>query len=137
MQAIFPAISYCIDLIGGDYIVANEEVISAFRPVQKITIDIPDKMPIKAPHKEIAPLSTQTKEMTQKAGTLSHLDKNQNPQMVDVSDKDKTQRIARACGKIIVNRAAFLSVQEETNKKGPVLQTAIIAAIMGAKKQAS
>lgn len=32
LEAVFPAIPYCVDLIGGGYIVANEEVIKAFRP---------------------------------------------------------------------------------------------------------
>lgn len=114
LTAIFPAIPYCIDLIGGDYIVANDKVISAFRPAQK---------------------PAQTLENSAKPqGTLSHLDSNHNPHMVDVSDKNTTERVARACGKITVNREAFASVQDATNKKGPVLQTAIIAAIMGAKK---
>ncbi|NWF66922.1 MAG: molybdopterin adenylyltransferase [Campylobacterales bacterium] len=32
LEAIFPAVPYCIDLIGGDYLETNEEVIKAFRP---------------------------------------------------------------------------------------------------------
>jgi molybdopterin adenylyltransferase len=32
LEAVFSAIPYCIDLIGGAYMVANEEVIKAFRP---------------------------------------------------------------------------------------------------------
>jgi len=32
LDAVFPAIPYCIDLIGGHYMVANEEVITVFRP---------------------------------------------------------------------------------------------------------
>ncbi|MGZ8547787.1 MAG: molybdopterin adenylyltransferase [Sulfuricurvum sp.] len=32
LDAVFPAVPYCIDLIGGDYLVCNEEVIKAFRP---------------------------------------------------------------------------------------------------------
>ncbi len=32
LDAVFPAVPYCIDLIGGDYFVCNEEVIKAFRP---------------------------------------------------------------------------------------------------------
>ena len=35
LEAVFPAIPYCIDLIGGNYMVANEEVIKAFRPKGK------------------------------------------------------------------------------------------------------
>ncbi len=35
LDAVFPAIPYCIDLIGGAYIETNEEVIKAFRPKSK------------------------------------------------------------------------------------------------------
>lgn len=32
LDAVFPAIPYCLDLIGGDYLETNEDVIKAFRP---------------------------------------------------------------------------------------------------------
>jgi len=32
LDAVFPAIPYCIDLINGPFIEANEEVIKVFRP---------------------------------------------------------------------------------------------------------
>ena len=35
LDAVFPAVPYCIDLIGGPYIETNEEVIKAFRPKGK------------------------------------------------------------------------------------------------------
>ncbi|EGK8091242.1 molybdopterin adenylyltransferase [Campylobacter lari] len=35
IEPIFPAIPYCVDLIGGAYIENNEEVISIFRPKKK------------------------------------------------------------------------------------------------------
>ncbi len=35
LDAVFPAVPYCIDLIGGRYMVANEEVIEVFRPKSK------------------------------------------------------------------------------------------------------
>jgi molybdopterin adenylyltransferase len=35
LDAVFPAVPYCIDLIGGPYLVCNESVIQAFRPKQK------------------------------------------------------------------------------------------------------
>ncbi|MCX6074781.1 MAG: molybdopterin adenylyltransferase [Campylobacterales bacterium] len=34
LDAVFPAVPYCIDLIGGDYLECNDEVIKAFRPKQ-------------------------------------------------------------------------------------------------------
>ena len=65
---------------------------------------------------------------------LTHLDNNNNPNMVDVSNKDSTNREAVARGKITMSKEAFHAVVELKTKKGPVIQTAIIAAIMGAKK---
>jgi len=65
---------------------------------------------------------------------LTHLDENQRPKMVDVSDKDATTRVATASGIIEVSQEAFDNVVKEENKKGPVLQTAVIAAIMGVKQ---
>jgi molybdopterin adenylyltransferase len=35
LDAVFPAVPYCIDLIGGHYMEANEEVIKIFRPKAK------------------------------------------------------------------------------------------------------
>ncbi len=34
LEAVFPAIPYCIDLIGGPYLECRENVIKAFRPVK-------------------------------------------------------------------------------------------------------
>ncbi len=65
---------------------------------------------------------------------LTHLDEQNKPKMVDVSDKDTTTRIATASGIIVVGQAAFDAVLANTAKKGPVLQTAVIAAIQGAKQ---
>lgn len=65
---------------------------------------------------------------------LTHLDENQRPKMVDVSDKTPSTRIAVATGKIEMSQKAFDNITKEQNKKGPVLQTAVIAAIMGVKQ---
>ncbi len=65
---------------------------------------------------------------------LTHLDENDRPKMVDVSNKENTQRVAAASGIIKVSQEAFDAVIENRAKKGPVLQTAVIAAIQGAKK---
>jgi molybdopterin adenylyltransferase len=35
LDAVFPAVPYCIDLIGGRYMVCDETVIKAFRPKSK------------------------------------------------------------------------------------------------------
>ena len=65
---------------------------------------------------------------------LTHLDENNRPKMVDVSDKAITKREAVASGTIFMSEDAFMAVKNNTAKKGPVLQTAVVAAIMGAKK---
>ncbi len=67
-------------------------------------------------------------------GNLTHLDDNNRPKMVDVSAKENTTRIAVASGTISMNQDAFKNVVSNENKKGPVVQTAVIAAIMGTKK---
>jgi len=65
---------------------------------------------------------------------LTHLDENQRPKMVDVSDKNQTTRVAVASGIIEMCQDAYDAIVSESTKKGPVLQTAVIAAIMGTKK---
>jgi cyclic pyranopterin phosphate synthase len=65
---------------------------------------------------------------------LTHLDENDRPKMVDVSNKENTKRIAVASGIISMNKEAYDNVVSNQNKKGPVLQTAVVAAIMGTKK---
>jgi len=65
---------------------------------------------------------------------LTHINEKHNPKMVDVGDKNITKRIAIASGKIRMQTSTLKAILEEKTKKGAVLQTAIIAAIMGSKK---
>jgi len=65
---------------------------------------------------------------------LTHLDENDKPKMVDVGGKNETERIATASGIIAMSPEAYRAVVENSAKKGPVLQTAVIAAIQGAKR---
>ncbi len=65
---------------------------------------------------------------------LTHLNANDHPTMVDVGDKRDTSRSATAKGSIVMSSKAYEALKNSTNKKGPVIQTAIIAAIMGSKK---
>jgi cyclic pyranopterin monophosphate synthase len=65
---------------------------------------------------------------------LTHLDDNNRPKMVDVSDKIETKRVAVASGQISMSQEAYTAIIENNTKKGPVLQTAVIAAVMGVKK---
>lgn len=65
---------------------------------------------------------------------LTHLDEKDRPKMVDVSAKEDTVRVAVASGQISMSRDAYDAIVQEKTKKGPVLQTAVIAAIMGVKQ---
>ncbi len=68
---------------------------------------------------------------------LTHLDENDRPKMVDVSPKEDTFRVAKASGKIKMSQKAYDMIVQNKTKKGPVLQTAVIAAIMGTKQTSS
>ncbi|AZV46069.1 cyclic pyranopterin monophosphate synthase MoaC [Nautilia sp. PV-1] len=65
---------------------------------------------------------------------LTHINEKHNPKMVDVGDKEITKRIATASGTIHMKKETKEAILKEKTKKGAVLQTAIIAAIMGSKK---
>ncbi|MES2268710.1 MAG: cyclic pyranopterin monophosphate synthase MoaC [Bacteroidota bacterium] len=67
---------------------------------------------------------------------LSHLDKDNKPSMVDVSEKQVTHRTATARSIVVLPDEVLqiLTDGELQSKKGPVFQTAIIAGIMAAKK---
>ena len=69
-------------------------------------------------------------------GKLSHIDEQNRPTMVDVSDKVATDREAHA--RTVVELPdevmAELDGDEIATKKGPVFATAIIAGVMAAKK---
>ena len=69
-------------------------------------------------------------------GKLSHIDEQNRPTMVDVSDKVATDREAhaRTIVELPAEVVAELDGDEITTKKGPVFATAIIAGVMAAKK---
>lgn len=66
---------------------------------------------------------------------FTHIDKDK-PTMVDVGDKQETQRtaIARSIVQLPDDMAEHIEDGEIKTLKGPVFQTAIIAGIQGAKK---
>lgn len=66
-------------------------------------------------------------------GDFSHIDEKGNAKMVDVTDKDKTQRRATARGNIKMDINTLNRIKEDNIQKGPVLETARIAAIMAVK----
>ena len=67
-------------------------------------------------------------------GDLTHFDSAGNAIMVDVSEKEITNRTALAKGCISMNEEAFNAVLNGTVKKGDVLGVARIGGIMAAKK---
>ena len=68
--------------------------------------------------------------------TFSHLDHEQRPTMVDVSDKSATKRtaVAESRVKFPPNVAAALRDNDLRSAKGPVFDTAIVAGVMAAKR---
>jgi cyclic pyranopterin phosphate synthase len=65
---------------------------------------------------------------------LTHLDDKGGARMVDVSDKDTTEREATAEAVVVLSPEAYAAVREGNAPKGDVLATARIAGIMAAKK---
>lgn len=65
---------------------------------------------------------------------LTHFDEKGNARMVDVSEKNDTERTAIAEGFITINEDIVRHIAGHTMKKGDVLTVAQLAAIMGAKK---
>ncbi len=69
-------------------------------------------------------------------GEFTHLDPAGKPMMVDVGHKSETQRTARARAIITLPKEVFENFENDDikTKKGSVIQTAVLAGIMGAKK---
>ena len=65
---------------------------------------------------------------------MSHLSNDGDVNMVDVSDKNQTIRVAKAASKIKLSKTAFEMTKSNDSKKGNVLATARIAGIQAAKK---
>ncbi len=65
---------------------------------------------------------------------LTHFDAAGQAHMVDVGAKAETHRVARASGRISMQRPTLELIEAGTHKKGDVLGIARIAAIGGAKR---
>ena len=65
---------------------------------------------------------------------FTHFDENRNAVMVDVSDKDITDRVAIATGRITLCDEAMEAIKGRKIKKGDVLTVAQVAGIMGQKR---
>jgi cyclic pyranopterin phosphate synthase len=66
--------------------------------------------------------------------SLTHFDEDGKAAMVDVTEKEATERIAVAKGSIVVSRAVFDAIQSGTAAKGDVLGVARVAGIMATKR---
>ena len=65
---------------------------------------------------------------------FSHLDENGNPNMVDISSKTESKRIAIAYTKVKLNSETLNLIIEDKIQKGNVIQVANIAGIQASKK---
>jgi len=67
---------------------------------------------------------------------FSHINKKNQPKMVNVSDKKITKRVATAKATMFLGEEviSYFTNDELFTKKGPVFQTAIIAGIQAVKK---
>ncbi|WP_338776421.1 cyclic pyranopterin monophosphate synthase MoaC [Metabacillus sp. FJAT-52054] len=68
--------------------------------------------------------------------SFTHWNESGRPKMVDISDKDSSNRTAVAQAVITLSPELYEAIQAGSIKKGDPLQVAQIAGIMGAKKTA-
>ena len=66
--------------------------------------------------------------------TFSHFDTDGKAIMVDISEKEKTERLASASASISMQADTLKMIKEGSTKKGDVLGISRIAGIMAAKK---
>lgn len=67
---------------------------------------------------------------------FTHLNEAGLPRMVDVGDKEETERLAVARGRVRTTPAVVAAIREGRTRKGAVLPVAQVAGIMGAKRTA-
>jgi cyclic pyranopterin phosphate synthase len=67
---------------------------------------------------------------------FTHLDEHGRAKMVDVTDKEATQREAKARGTVLMSPETFQQIMSGGIAKGDVLGVAKVAGIMGAKSTA-
>ena len=65
---------------------------------------------------------------------LTHLDQHGQAQIVDITDRAITNRVARVSGRVEISQEVFQLISSNGIAKGNVLEIARIAGIMGAKK---
>jgi cyclic pyranopterin phosphate synthase len=93
----------------------------------------PDKIMFRQKGSELSCSIITSQEMSE---NLSHIGEQGNIRMVDVGSKPATMRVAVAEGIVVLpdNIISHFASNELHMAKGPVFQTAIVAAIMAAKK---
>jgi cyclic pyranopterin phosphate synthase len=69
-------------------------------------------------------------------GDFTHFDKEGKATMVDISDKDSTERTATAKGSVIMEADTMAKIEQGAMGKGDVLGIARTAGIMAAKRTA-
>src|SRR5204863_9936608 len=79
-------------------------------------------------------MARNTKAPARGTSRLTHIDAKGAATMVDVSEKLATERIAVAEGHVLMNAATLDIILKGNAKKGDVLGTARVAAIMAAKR---
>ena len=65
---------------------------------------------------------------------ITHLNKKNKPQIIDISTKEITNRSAIAEGSIKFSKKTFKKLEKMQTQKGEITNVAILAGIMGAKK---
>ena len=65
---------------------------------------------------------------------ITHLNRNNKPQIVNINNKKNTKRSAKAEGIVIFSKKVFDKITKMQNKKGEVINVSILAGIIGAKK---
>tara|TARA_Y100001935_G_C16818031_1_gene273419 strand:- start:9 stop:464 length:456 start_codon:yes stop_codon:yes gene_type:complete len=65
---------------------------------------------------------------------MNHINKKGNPYVIDVTNKNITERIAIASGEIKFDKETYKKIKSFHTKKGNLEKTAIIGGIMGAKE---
>jgi len=66
--------------------------------------------------------------------SLSHINSAGEANMVDVGDKQITQRVARASGILTMSASTLIAIRDNQLQKGEVLAVARVAGIQGAKR---
>ncbi len=65
---------------------------------------------------------------------FSHLDEKGRAQMVDITQKKSTSRVAKAYGRVKLSKETYDAIREGNGPKGDIFSVAKIAGIMAAKK---